>query len=680
MSESSRFGGRRMVVVGVVCLLIVLSLQLVYTAWQESASWDEPNHIYAGYRSWTDADFGINPEHPPLVKLLASAPLLAMQLTIPALENRWHKMEGWLGGRDFVFLNDADTILFLSRMGPALITVLLALLVFLATREMFGKIPAFFALGLIAFDPNLIAHGALVTTDVAPACFLFATVYAFYRYAKAPSIWRIILVGVVGGLALASKHTGILIFPMLALLVLCELLWCKCRTPDAAGNTVSYKKKAIRLLGASALACIIALGVLWASYGFHYSARPSGLELDTPFTQYIENLPKSTEASVLTALARTRIFPESYIYGLADIIRTGSSRPGFLLGKVYTQGVWYFFPAVFAIKSTLPFLILLAFALVALATRWLKGRREILFLIVPTVIYFAVAMSSDTNLGVRHILPIYVFLTVLVAGAAGAFILNNRKWIYVFSALFVFQAITCLRVSPSYMAYANELWGGPANVHNILTDSNCDWGQQLKSVKSYLDDREVKDCWFAYFAEGVLDTDYYGIPCKPLPTVEGSIFGVNPKPPVSIDGPVLISAGVLSGLRYGPGQLNPYAQFQDLSPSAVIEYGVFVYDGHFEIPHAAALGKMQLAYDLLAAEDTEKALEAAEEAVLLAPYLVNTHLTLMRVLNALGRPQEAQSALEKAIVQAKTVEPEYQENTAANLEEYLEELRKEQKE
>ena len=129
MSKSSWFDSRWMTATGVTLLLIVLFLQLVYVAKQESASWDEPNHIYSGYRSWKYADFGINPEHPPLVKLLAAVPLLAMQLKIPDLESRMHKWEGWVGGRDFVFQNDADKILFRSRLGPILLTVMLALLV-----------------------------------------------------------------------------------------------------------------------------------------------------------------------------------------------------------------------------------------------------------------------------------------------------------------------------------------------------------------------------------------------------------------------------------------------------------------------------------------------------------------------------------------------------------------------
>ena len=70
-------------------LLVVISLQLFFSVRRESQTWDEANHIFTGYRSWTHADFGLNPEHPPLLKLLATAPLLSLQPTSPELEGRW---------------------------------------------------------------------------------------------------------------------------------------------------------------------------------------------------------------------------------------------------------------------------------------------------------------------------------------------------------------------------------------------------------------------------------------------------------------------------------------------------------------------------------------------------------------------------------------------------------------
>ena len=198
---------------GVLSLLIVLLLQLALSVRQNSITWDEDDHIYAGYMSWKRGDFGLNPEHPPLVKMLAAVPLLNLPLNMPVPQNRNFKHEPFLGGKDFLFKNDADKMLFRARMAAALLTLLLAVLVFLAAKEMFGIGAAFIALILLVFDPNLLAHGAVVGTDVGLSCFMFASIYAFYRYVKVPSVWRLVVAGLATGLALASKHTAILVFP-----------------------------------------------------------------------------------------------------------------------------------------------------------------------------------------------------------------------------------------------------------------------------------------------------------------------------------------------------------------------------------------------------------------------------------------------------------------------------------
>ena len=210
-------------IVGVAVLLLALSLQLGLSANRNSITWDEDNHIYSGYMSWKTRDFGLNPEHPPLVKLVATLPLLLMDLKLPAMEDRNFKFQGFLGGKDFLFKNDADTMLFRARMAAAIFALLLAMLVFLAAKEMFGTGAGFVSLALLAFDPNLVAHGAVVATDAALSSFLFATVYAFYRYAQSPSLGRGALVGLCGGLALASKHTAILLFPILLILCIAEI-------------------------------------------------------------------------------------------------------------------------------------------------------------------------------------------------------------------------------------------------------------------------------------------------------------------------------------------------------------------------------------------------------------------------------------------------------------------------
>ena len=171
---------------------------------------------------WKQADFGRNPEHPPLVKLLATIPLLRLPLKIPPTEDQFFKRDAMIGGREFLFKNNADQILFRIRMAASLLSLLMMVLVFLAAREMFGTAAGFIALGLLVFDPTVLAHGAYVTTDMGLSCFMFASIYAFYRYVKAPSARRLIIAGLATGLALASKHSAILVFPMLVLLAVCE--------------------------------------------------------------------------------------------------------------------------------------------------------------------------------------------------------------------------------------------------------------------------------------------------------------------------------------------------------------------------------------------------------------------------------------------------------------------------
>src|SRR6267143_3996357 len=224
MNGSLQNKKRGLVPLGVIALLGVLVLQLTLSISRESPTWDEGDHIFAGYRSLTHKDFGLNPEHPPVVKMLAAAPLLSMPLKVPEVQNRFFMREAFLDGKEFLFANDAVAMMFRARMTASILTVLLALLVFLATREFFGTGAAFIALILIAFEPNLLAHGARVTTDAGLSCFMFATIYAFYRYVKAPSAWRLAVVGLATGLALAAKHTGILVIPMLVLLAICEVM------------------------------------------------------------------------------------------------------------------------------------------------------------------------------------------------------------------------------------------------------------------------------------------------------------------------------------------------------------------------------------------------------------------------------------------------------------------------
>ncbi len=654
--ESRHQVGRRLLVAGGVTLLLLTLLgQLAYSVRRESLSWDEGNHIFAGYMALKYHDHGLNPEHPPLVKMVAALPLVSMNLREPRLQNRYFKAESYLSGRDLIFGNDFETIIFRARMGAALFAVLLGLFVFLAAREMFGTGAGFLALTLLVFEPNVLAHGAIVATDTGAACFLLATIYAFYRYVKKPSFARLVMVGAAAGFMAITKHSAVLLAPMLGLLGLTELV-----RPRSATQTETRLRQALRLCLAALVIVLIASALLWTCYGFRYQARPDGWQLNPPMTAALRGL-APIEAKAVTALARFRLLPESFLFGLADVRSVANVWPSYIFGKVYAHGVWFYFPVSFLIKATLGLLGLLLLTGFALATRKMSVSRAVLFLVIPPGLYMLISMTSQLNIGVRHILLVFVFSCVLAAGGAWTLIRSGRRWAWPVAALLLMHVVSAVRAFPtSYMAYSNELWGGPSQTYKYLTDSNTDWAQQLVATRRYVDERGIKECWFAYFAEPVIQARAYGIPCRPLPTADTGFFDLDTDVPPAVHGPVLISASDVTGYELGSNLLNPYRDFQGRKPTAVIEHGVWVFDGTFDVPAASALSHVQRARILLRRGQTDAALAEARAAIDVAPdYLLALRL-YGEVLERLGRSGEARAVFEKALPIAQTMEPSAQ--------------------
>ena len=654
-------GGR--VLGGVTGLIVLFAIHLALTSHANTITWDEPDHIYSGYMSWK-GDFGLNPEHPPLVKFVAALPLLGKQLNVPEMQDRPYRLQAVLGGRDFIFRNDADKLVFQAQMAAAIFSLLLLVVVFLTACEMFGTTAGFVALGLLVFDPLLLAHGALVTTDAIQACFLLASIYAFYRYVKAPSVGRVALTGLAVGLALASKHSAVFVFPMLIILAVFEVF--RRRSTDDEMR-LSLGQRATRYAAVLLIISLVSVAILWAAYGFRYSARGNGLKLNPTMEAQLSRVPSPTEAKVLGGIARLHLLPESYIYGFAHVLFSAKSFNSYVFGKSYPHAVWFYFPAAMMVKSSLTFLILFVISFWVIASGRFTKWRELTFLLTPALIYLAVSMLGGMNIGLRHILPVYIFLAILCAGSISILIKSRRYWLYAVLLLLVFQAISVTRTFPNYIGYANEAFGGPKNVWRYLSDSSADWAQQLHAVKRYTDEHNIHNCWFVYFGTGVIDYDYYRIPCKLLPTVESIWLGVPSDATPAIDGPVLISAVNLTGFEFGPSPLNPYEQFKNLTAVDVIDSSVFVYEGHFEIPLAAALAHAQKAGIFLAEKKLPEALQEAQQAIALAPDSAQVNAMMGTVLDTMGRRAEARPYYETALQQALTIQPDFQSGLAPSL-------------
>jgi len=656
--------------IAVVALLAVQAAQMAYVVHRESLTFDEDDHIFAGYMMLHTGDYGLNPEHPPLVKMLAALPLMGRDLWTPPLKGREFKTEAYLDGRDFLARNDGggQRLVFQMRLMAGLLALGLSLLVFLAAREWFGTAAGLVALVLASFDPNLLAHSALVTTDMGVTLFFLASIYAFYRYVKQPSLARLLLAGVAAGLLLGTKHSGILLAPMLVLLVGWEIFAAPKTVPK-----ISRGRLALRLSGA--LAAIVGIGVLvlWCFYGFRYAARPEGLKLSTSLAEYAAPLGHFS-AGVILFFARFHLLPESYLMGLVDVKRVAEFYPTFIFGKVYAHGVWWYFPAAILIKTTLGMLALVPAAVWAIAIGRLRKGRELAFILIPWIVYLGVAIQAGMNIGARHVLPLYALAAILAGGGITALAAGNRRWFWVGGALVVAHVVSALMVFPNYMAYANEAWGGPKNVHNLLSDANVDWGQQLIQVKAWQDQHPGEECWFAYFARPEIDPAVYGVMCHALPTIDTFWLGGSDIVPAEIHGTVLMSAGDLSGCEWPSGRMNPYRDFQTVHPAETIDYAVFVYRGNFKMNQAAALSRAQNAYQLLAAGKPQEALVLAKQAVSIDPEEIISQTALGDVAAALGQKDEARQAWQAAIASARQLEPDAQVSYIPDLETKLKRL------
>jgi 4-amino-4-deoxy-L-arabinose transferase-like glycosyltransferase len=461
--------------------------------------------------------------------------------------------------------NDADRLLFLGRAAVLPFALLLGWVVFLWSRQLFGREAALGALFLYSFEPNILAHSGLVTTDMAAACFIFATIYGFYRFVQRVSLMSLAIAGVALGLALVTKFSALMLFPMLLVLAAAVVIIhapVELRLAGVSPSQVLGRTgKLLILLGAVAVMSVLAFGTIWSVYRF----RSEGLVLPKQGES-----PQGERGPV--ARLETRLLPKPYLDGLAKV-STSLERPSFLLGERSTTGWWHYFIVTFLLKTPLPLLILLALTPLCLRPLWHASPIAVSFLLVPVFVYFGAASWSRFNIGHRHILPILPFLIVMTSSLV-PWVLHRRTFAKAGLAIAAgWFLVSSVSVFPHYLAYFNELAGGPENGYKYLVDSNLDWGQDLKGLKRYLEKQGIQRLWLSYF--GTASPAYYGITYNYLP----SYWIVRPNSDTEPTPYVAISATNLQGVYLPVLGLDPtyFEAFKDRQPIAKIGYSIFLY-------------------------------------------------------------------------------------------------------
>jgi hypothetical protein len=566
---------RKMVLcVGLPAIFILLSLGSVL---QKSPTYDETVHLFAGYAYLKWSDYRVNPEHPPFIKMLAAAPLLALDLDATritpserAIVQR-DKNYGWVLAHRFAFSdNDAETLFFYARCVMVALSVALALCIVLWAHELYGFEAAIVALFLFCFDPNIIAHSPIVQTDVPFALFFFSSNYFFWRSLKQLSWFNLVMTALLFALATITKFSFLVILPVWLLLGLIKIMMsAPLYSPITSPSEISGRWRKAALLS-TILIFSLMLGylVIWAVYQFRFDAvlfqRGQLPVIDfTTGNEWLEPLVRLCRENFL--------LPEAWIYGISDAYRR-IERPAYLLGEISKTGFWMYFPVAFLAKTPVPTLLLIMIAIAHMVFRRPRPR-GVLFLLAPSIVLFLLAVGSRLNIGLRHILPVYPFLFVWIGGTSadiwksglrsakiglmflGTWLIGSTLWTY-----------------PNYLAYFNEIAGGPANGYKILVDSSLDWGQDLKELKKWMDHNGVEKIQLAYF--GTADPAYYKINALHLPE---SVYVSDPPLTGIAKSPayVAISATILVGLYLD----NPdrYARFRGRNPVAVIGHSIRVY-------------------------------------------------------------------------------------------------------
>jgi hypothetical protein len=355
------------------------------------------------------------------------------------------------------------------------------------------------------------------------------------------------------GLAQAAKFSAAMAVPTMAVLIANAADRGEMVTPRGPRWLVTLFERVARWPGGPwwvaalglGLTGLVALFVLWAT--FFFELRPY------PLATYFK------EATELASLA------------------SGGFTNGFLMGQISPAGWWYYHPLVYVFKSPLPELLLVVAALVY--TRLDRSARRESFLLLSIALYLVATVLGNLNVGYRYLLPIVPLLHIYAGKAASRLWTRARPLVgrLALAGLGVWLLAGTLAVYPGYLVYFNEAFGGPANGHNLLSDSNVDWGQDLPHLADTLDELGIDRVRLSYF--GQADPAYYGIDYEPLPSWPLPPDGVTLAPWYPLDpapGYYAISASNLAGTRlFDP---NTYAWFRAHEPLTIVGHSIFVYE------------------------------------------------------------------------------------------------------
>lgn len=569
-------------IVAVILLLAIYSGFVGDTARRKSAYFDEPEHLISGYQALNQGDYRVGTANMILSQKAAALALRTREIypiDPKILNSMFHRGEvnPFQLGQLFLYHsnNPFQNILLRGRLTILVWSLVAAVSVYCWSRQLFGPCGALVSLSLLATCPTFISLGGIIGPDMPAACLFLITVGMFWMLIHQISAPTICLFGVSAGLLLVTKGTSLAFGPVAAALLAVRIMDNRPLVVRLGRRTRWAVAGRPRILAGLALALLLAtlivMAVIWTAYGFQFSAAPANAIGKTPFNWQAANSQPGVVVESLCWAHSVRLLPEAFTIDLLKLMSITQERSSFLWGETGVSGWRHYFLVTLLAKSHPALIVCLmasiwrvgrAFRGHSLFAVYAKGRSlyDLAPVGVTIIVYLSIAMTASINIGHRHILPIYPFLFIMT-GALGGLIKPPWRWTRIaVLGLLTSSLYSALAWHPYHLAYISPLFGGTARGHQLLVDSSLEWGQELPTVKHWLDEH-AKDgnqpVYFSYFGSG--DTESYGIRAIPLPSFFHRLPCLSPLRP----GTYLISRTMLQPVYHSRGGTSFVGRWND---------------------------------------------------------------------------------------------------------------------
>ncbi len=509
--------GPRWPIAVVLAMSVVHGSLLAWESWHDAPMWDEVAHLPAGLSHWQLGRFDLYRVNPPLVRMLAAAPVL---MASPSTD--WSAVQISPGnrsefevGRRFVAANGPRVfrLFAVARFACIPLSLGAGLLCFVWATELYGRLGGLIAATLWYFCPNALGYGHLITPDVGGAAFGLLACYCFGRWLSKPTFPRSAAAGAALALALLAKSTWIIAF------ALWPCIWLGLTVVGREGLRARLREAA-----GLGVMLIVALFALNAGYAFSGACERLG-----DYT-FVSSTLAGTSPDGAAGYRGNRFatsslrwipvpVPRDFLLGLDTQKRDFENKMwSYLRGEWRLGGWWYYYTYAFAVKTPIGSQLLIGASLAMMLLGVPRGPMlgEAVLLVTAAAVTFVVSVNTGFNHHFRYVAPALPLLYVLAGRNAHWLRGVTRVPAFMVVGVLLSVVVSSARAFPHHVAYFNE-FVGCRNGHYHLAHSNTDWGQDLLRFRDWLDKNpDARPMHFAY-DNMVLDPMVAGIDCPAPP-------------------------------------------------------------------------------------------------------------------------------------------------------------------